>query len=158
MAFRRVKLPADVPGALWLSSMPGRWEPWADFLAEAQRTGLSLTVCLTEPAEIGEQSPDYRRAINDGRLPGQWLNVPIRNYEVPQDASDLRDAVDAAAARLRNGEAVLLHCAAGMGRTGTAAACVLKRLGLPAEEALQRVRDAGSNPQSALQSGLVSWF
>jgi hypothetical protein len=35
---------------------------------------------------------------------------------------------------------------------------VLKRLGLPAADALQRVRDAGSNPQGALQSGLVHWF
>ncbi|GAB3669793.1 protein-tyrosine phosphatase family protein [Ramlibacter alkalitolerans] len=52
---------------------------------------------------------------------------------------------------------VLLHCAAGMGRTGTAA-CVLKALGLATPEALQRVRDAGSNPQNAEQSGLVDWF
>jgi hypothetical protein len=34
----------------------------------------------------------------------------------------------------------------------------LKALGLPAQEALQRVRDAGSNPQNALQSGFVDWF
>jgi len=158
MAFRRVELPGGVPGALWLSSMPGRWEPWSDFVAEAERAGLALTLCLTEPDEIAELSPNYRHAIDRGRLPGQWLNVPIRNYDVPEDAADLRDAVEAVASRLRNGEAVLLHCAAGMGRTGTAAACVLKRLGMPAEDALQRVRDAGSNPQSAVQSGLVSWF
>jgi hypothetical protein len=35
---------------------------------------------------------------------------------------------------------------------------VLKALGLDAPEALQRVRDAGSNPQNAEQSGLVDWF
>ena len=62
------------------------------------------------------------------------------------------------AVALRRGESVLLHCAAGIGRTGTAAACVLKALGLPAQHALQRVRDAGSNPQNAEQSGLVAWF
>ena len=52
----------------------------------------------------------------------------------------------------------MLHCAAGMGRTGSTAACVLKALGLDTAEALQRVRDAGSNPQNAQQSGLVNWF
>jgi hypothetical protein len=35
---------------------------------------------------------------------------------------------------------------------------VLKLLGLPPIEALRRVRDAGSNPEGALQSGLVDWF
>ena len=59
---------------------------------------------------------------------------------------------------LRGGESVLLHCAAGIGRTGTAAACVLKHLGLPTAQALQRVREAGSNPETALQSGLVERF
>ncbi len=59
---------------------------------------------------------------------------------------------------LERGDAVLLHCAAGMGRTGSTAACVLKALGLHRDDALQRVRDAGSNPQNAQQSGLVDWF
>ena len=59
---------------------------------------------------------------------------------------------------VRSGDTVVLHCAAGIGRTGSAAACVLKALGLPTDDALQRVRDAGSNPQNASQSGLVDWF
>ncbi|HEX5686110.1 MAG TPA: dual specificity protein phosphatase family protein [Ideonella sp.] len=158
MAFRRVELPAAVPGTLWLSSMPGRWEPWFTFVDEARRVDLALTLCLTEPDEIAELSPSYRRAIDTGGVPGAWLNVPVRNYGVPDDAEDLRQAVEAVVQMLQQGGAVLLHCAAGMGRTGTAAACVLKRLGLPAQEALRHVRDAGSNPQSAVQSGLVNWF
>ena len=43
-------------------------------------------------------------------------------------------------------------------RTGTAAACLLKHLGLPRDEALQAVRAAGSNPENAEQSGLVDLF
>ena len=43
-------------------------------------------------------------------------------------------------------------------RTGTVAACVLKGLGLPVEDSLRRVREAGSNPQSAVQSGWVEQF
>ena len=35
MGFRAVRLPEGVPGSLWLSSMPGRWEPWHEFEADA---------------------------------------------------------------------------------------------------------------------------
>lgn len=158
MALRPVHLPEGVPGTLWLTSMPGRWEPWADFEAEAARVGLALTLCLTEPEEITRHSPAYRAALDGGRMPGRWLNVPVRDFGVPDDEADFRAGVEAAVQALRAGEAVLLHCAAGMGRTGTTAACVLKRLGLPAVAALQQVRDAGSNPEGAAQSGLVDSF
>jgi hypothetical protein len=157
-ALRPVKLPSGVPGRLWLSSMPGRWEAWRDFEAEADRVELALTLCLTEPEEIGTGSPAYRSALDNGRMPGRWLNVPVRNFGVPDDLASFRSGVDAAAQALRAGESVLLHCAAGMGRTGTTAACVLKHLGLPAGEALQRVRDAGSNPENAAQTGLIDGF
>jgi hypothetical protein len=158
MPLRPVRLPDGVPGRLWLSSMPGRWETWRDFEAEATRVELALTLCLTEPDEIGTGSPVYRAALDDGRMPGRWLSVPVRNFGVPDDLPTFRTGVDAAVQALQAGESVLLHCAAGMGRTGTTAACVLKRLGLPADEALQRVRDAGSNPENAAQSGLIDSF
>jgi len=158
MGFRAVRLPAEVRGRLWLASMPGRWEPWPEFVDEAGRAELGLIVCLTEAEEIEAASPRYRAAIDAGELPGRWLHAPVRNFGVPDDAADFRAAVESVAQALAQGESVLLHCAAGQGRTGTTAACVLKRLGLPAAEALRRVRDAGSNPQGALQSGLVDWF
>ena len=69
-----------------------------------------------------------------------------------------KPAVEQVARELQGGASVLLHCAAGIGRTGTMAACVLKQLGVPREEALWRVRDAGSSPESAVQSGLVDEF
>lgn len=158
MSLRPVPLPEGIPGTLWLSSMPGRWEPWADFADEAQRVGLGLTLCLAEPDEIAAVSPAYRRALDSGRMPGRWLNVPMRNFGIPEEAAELRGAVADAVRSLQEGQAVLLHCAAGLGRTGMAAACLLKQLGLPVDEALRRVREAGSNPQSALQSGMIEWF
>ena len=39
---------------------------------------------------------------------------------------------------------MVLHCAAGIGRTGTTAACLLKGLGLSTAQALKQVREAGS--------------
>jgi protein-tyrosine phosphatase len=158
MRFRRVDTGAEVPGTLWLASMPGRYEPWSAFGAEHKRTAIALVVCLAPRDEVAGSSPAYHRAIVEGKLPFRWLNLPMRNYGLPLDMPGFRAGIDEAANALRAGRAVLLHCAAGMGRTGTAAACVLKSLGFPVDDALQRVRDAGSDPQNAVQSGLVNFF
>ena len=158
MSLRPVALPADVPGALWLSSMPGRFESWQSFEKQARRVGLSQVVCLTPLAELEQLSPAYHNAIATGTLPFRWLHLPMRNFGLPEDAVTFRVEIARIAAGLRAGESVMLHCAAGLGRTGSAAACVLKALGLRQEQALERVREAGSNPQNAQQSGLVGWF
>jgi protein-tyrosine phosphatase len=82
----------------------------------------------------------------------------MRNFGLPLEPEAFRAGIELAADRLAAGDAVVLHCAAGIGRTGTAAACLLKQLGWPVEEAVRAVRAAGSNPENALQSGLVDWF
>jgi predicted protein tyrosine phosphatase len=158
MALRPVQLPSDVPGQLWLGAMPGRFEAWQAFQAQAQHARLALVVCLTPRTELIELSPEYHAAVDRGRLPFRWTHLPMRNFGLPEDQPAFRNSIQAIAHSVRNGDAVMLHCAAGIGRTGTAAACVLKALGLDAEDALKRVTDAGSNPQNAQQSGLVDWF
>ena len=158
MAFRPLPLPDDVPGRLWLQSMPGRREPWSAFLDEARLNRLDMLVCLNPLEEVAELSPAYHKAIAEGRMPFRWLHVPMRDFGLAADAAAFRQGVEQVAQGLRMGDRALLHCAAGMGRTGTMAACVLKRLGMPAAEALAAVSAAGSNPQSALQSGWIHQF
>lgn len=158
MPLRRVTLPPQVPGSLWLASMPGRFESWSSFEEQAQRTELTLVVCLTPRSEVAELSPLYHAAVVQGTVPFRWMHLPMRNFGLPEDPAAFRRDVAQVAQALRQGDAVMLHCAAGIGRTGSTAACVLKALGLDTQEALQRVREAGSNPQNAEQSGLVDWF
>lgn len=138
--------------------MPGRLEPWACFLDEARQQQLNLVVCLNPLDEVAALSPSYHKAIAQGRLPFRWLHLPMRDFGLAADAAAFRHGVEQIADGLRLGDRALLHCAAGLGRTGTVAACVLKRLGLPADQALETVRAAGSNPQSALQSGWIGQF
>lgn len=138
--------------------MPGRFDPWPDFEAQAQRDGIAWVVCLTPRHEMAQLSPAYHAAVTEGSVPFRWLNLPLPNFGVPQDPAAFRREISRIADAVRGGDAVLLHCAAGLGRTGTAAACVLKALGLNVDEALERVRAAGSNPQNASQSGVVGWF
>ncbi len=158
MPFRPVHLPDSARGALWLHSMPGRHEPFGAFIADAQAAKLDLIVCLTPRHELASLSPAYDAALRAGTLPLRWQHLPMRDFGLADNLAAFQAGIVALAREMTAGEAVLLHCAAGIGRTGTAAACLLKSLGLPRDEALQRVRDAGSSPESAAQSGLIHNF
>lgn len=158
MTLRRVQLPPEVPAVLWLSAMPGRLEPWPQFVDALRRDGVHLVVCLTTLDEMTRLSPAYARVAQRGELPFEWLHLPVPNHGVPEDPDAFRAGVVQVAQALGQGRSVLLHCAAGIGRTGSTAACVLKQLGLSTDRALQRVRDAGSNPDNAQQAGWVRWF
>lgn len=155
---RRVGLPEAVPGRLWFHSMPGRFESWAAFGAQAQRAGLQWLVCLTPMHEVSLLSPAYGRAVADGTLPWRWKHLPMRDLGLASNGEAFTRGVDEIAGRLAEGASVLVHCAAGIGRTGTFGACVLKRLGLPRDEALAAVRRAGAQPESAVQGGLIDRF
>jgi protein-tyrosine phosphatase len=158
MSLRSLALPAGVPGRVLLSGMPGRFERWESFLSRASQAGVTHVVCLTPLHEIASVSPSYHEALERDLFPYGWEHLPMQDFGLSLQAQAFRAGIEQLAQRVLVGETVLLHCAAGIGRTGTVAACVLKRLGVPTEQALQRVREAGSNPQSALQSGLIDSF
>ncbi len=151
--FRRVTLPT--PGGLFLHSMPGRFEPFADVLASLRAQGIQRVVCLTPLDEIREKAPDYARAIAHG-LPLQLDFCPIQNFGVPDERRAFVLLAQQIAEVLRGGQHVLVHCAAGIGRTGTFASTVAIALGLPFGQAIETVRAAGSSPDTAAQMALIA--
>jgi protein-tyrosine phosphatase len=158
MSFRALELPDGVPGRLWLHAMPGRLESWSAFSTQAMQHGLQGIVCLNPLHEVAGLSPEYLDAIRANTLPWRWRHLPMRDFGVAAGTSLFQTQVAAVAEELELGHVLLLHCAAGIGRTGTFAACVLKQLGCNKVEALARVRAAGSNPESSAQSGLIDSF
>lgn len=159
MPFRALELPPTPGlGRVFLHSMPGRLESWAAFLDQAQAVGLQQVLCLNPLFEVQRLSPAYHAAIHEGALPFRWTHLPMQDFGLADEVEAYRNAITDVAGTVRSGGVVLLHCAAGIGRTGTSAACLLKHLGLPTPVALQRVREAGSNPESALQRGLIDSF
>ncbi len=156
--FRSVPLPPTVPGRLYLHSMPGRNERWDTFVEEATRVGIDTIVCLTPDEEIQVKSPKYAMAIRDGTLAWPRECFPIPDYEVPDDRKAFAAFVGRVADLLRAGKTILVHCGAGIGRTGTFAICLLMALGMERATAESAVRAAGSAPETDEQRRLVDWF
>jgi len=152
---RRVELPPWVPGQLFLMAMPGRQRPLQADLERAHELGITGIVSLAPADEVAEKAPEYAEAIASGTLPFPLESCPIDNGGVPRDLRSFRRFLERTAQRLEQGERLLLHCSAGVGRTGTAAVGVLLALGVPLEEALDLVRRAGSYPETAEQHHLL---
>ncbi len=157
-ALRPLPLPEGVPGRMFLTAMPGRFGPLADLVAALRAARVGHVLCLAGAAEVAAKSPDYAQALATGALPARWSAMPVADFGAPADAAAFTAWLADAAALLRQGEAVALHCAAGIGRTGTAALCLLHLLGVPAELAAAQVQAAGAGPETPQQREFVAAF
>jgi len=112
-------------------------------LADIEQWGAQAVVSLVESSEFeGYGVPDLGQRIQDIGI--AWYHLPIVDMGVP-DAALWRSAHGVGAEvvnRLRRGDRVLFHCAAGLGRTGTLAAATLVALGQTPQAAIESVRSA----------------
>lgn len=155
MGFRSVALPGGVEGRLYLHSMPGRYEPLDDTWRQVRELKVSAIVNLTEDEEARRRSPAYAQALAEGTVPCEVWPIPVQDFGAPEDDAPFLDAARRVAASLRSGHAVLVHCGAGIGRTGTFAVAVLMALGMTPANALWAVGTTGSGPEGPAQEGLL---
>jgi hypothetical protein len=109
--------------------------------------GMTAFVDLTEAHESVPYFPFLLAGVSEGTSPPAYQRLSIRNWEVPTPDMMQRilDAIDTA---LAAGQRVYVHCAGGIGRTGTVVGCYLVRHGMPGEAALaeiMRLRQAMPN-------------
>jgi hypothetical protein len=147
-------LPQDahgLPGRLGFGPAPGRWrhgpppEPERmlveDLACLRDRCGECVLVTLLEEDEMSTIGLGglLDRARHAG-LESLWF--PIRDATAPSDFGEARRLVGRILQHLAAGRTVVIHCHAGIGRSGTVAACCLVAAGQDPRRAIELVREA----------------
>ena len=100
--------------------------------------GITAFVDLTEAHEFDPYLPVFRAVLPEGTGLPMYQRLPIRNWEIPPPLTMVR-ILDALETALAEGHSVYVHCAGGIGRTGTVVGCYLVRHGMQGEAALEEI-------------------
>ena len=122
-----------LPGRLAGSARPGLLDELADDLRQLQRLGIRLIVNLTETP--------HQPPVEDWGFASLHFPIPDMGISSPRAVWPLCLQI---LESIEKNEPVLVHCKAGLGRTGMVLACCLALQGEDAEKAVRRVRNTNS--------------
>ena len=138
---KMIEFPFNFPGRIFRSPMPfsnfDRVDTWQSYLEE----DIDLIIVLTEQQEYlvyaNKDLPEFYRS--NGL---DVLHVPVPDFGIPEDLSKWEGGLEEAAQAAKDGKNIVVHCLAGLGRTGTFLACLAKEnLGMSGEQAIRWVRE-----------------
>lgn len=111
--------------------------------------GADTLVCLIRDEEIEKHHPDFGVwAAETDRI----VRFPIADYGTAP-ADDMAALAEDLAGRVQSGEGLVVHCAAGLGRTSLVCTSILMHLGYDHDGALEHVRAhrQGAGPENPTQ-------
>ena len=132
------------------------------WIIEDKLAGSAIPTSKDEINWLHEQGVKSIITIREEPLDENWvdemkyLHVHSNDMGVPT-FDDLKESVDFIHKRIEDNEPVMVHCLAGLGRTGTILACYLiKYEKMSAEDAIQHVREKRHGSiQSFVQEELI---
>ncbi len=157
-------------GALGLTFAPGK-QAWAKMGSHFWRRSIAAdlkvlehertdrVVCLLEDHELDAMRITHLPRMAEKRGIA-FSRFPIVDARVPESIPDAKKLVRGIAKEIRSSGRVVVHCAGGLGRTGTIAGCVLQDLGwhpIDALEELEYVRGPRCPETMAQVNFVASW-
>ena len=115
-------------GFLAVMARPRSGEWLRDELVGLRQAGVATIASLLEPREEAELELMLEASVAK-ELGLKFLSLPIADRGVPSIAADFHRFVAQLADDVRAGRGVVVHCRAGIGRSGITAAAVLVLLG-----------------------------
>jgi protein tyrosine/serine phosphatase len=155
----------EAKGRLGMTLLPGRqgsgWsgdhrrdlDEDAGTLRDVHQANVLLL--LVEDHELEQQKVTNIVAVM-GQHGIEVIRHPIKDLGVPADPAAYRAVLDDLRARVADGDNVVVACRGGLGRTGTAVACMLVDSGLDAEAAIKLTRASRKGTiESAVQEDFI---
>jgi protein-tyrosine phosphatase len=149
-----IPLSACIPGQLWLC---GKQFIGADPEAALAYVGATAVVCLNELHEL-DRYPHYVEWLRS-QPATRVLWWPIPDLYVP-DRDTAPVLFGQLRSRLDDGQCLLMHCGAGVGRAGTIAAGLLVTMGEAPPDAIAHVRAHRpmGGPEAGPQTDFLDWL
>lgn len=123
----------NCPGRIQFYGGHSNFDMIKDFL-QLKENGIDVIVSVLEklPRNFLEQCKSNNI---------ENLHFSIVDYNVPKDINAYSNFINEIINRMQNGKKVMVHCKAGVGRTGLTLACIVGRIHkLNAEKAIEAVR------------------
>lgn len=160
----------ELPGKIGITFAPGkhggsksgaRWQRdlAMDLDLLVGRHGMGVQVCLLEDEELVRLK--ISNLVEEAERRGVTvLRLPIPDGGVLPSGEPVEQVVEQILAAASAGKSVVIHCMGGLGRAGTIGGCALVAWGMPAEDALARLRERrGRNcPETEGQRAFIRAF
>jgi protein-tyrosine phosphatase len=148
-----------LPGSIGMTAAPGvnrDLDRDLDALRDKHRASMLITLVGDHEIEFLRLADLRERAAARGI---EALRFPIVDQSVPSSMDDFIDLVRRILAEVEQGRVIIVHCWAGLGRTGLLAACCLVARGLAPGKAIAAVRRCRARTiESTEQEEFVFWF